>query len=276
MAKTKAAPIKKPTPAVESRREERERSVVVKTPAKTLGNTIVTYKVRSGDTASSLARRSGISVGELADMNGLDRLDLHEGQKLVLPAGSVAAPREQADTVDLTPPARRPASEDNPSRRSAPPVNPPATQGTYHHVVKNGETFSSIARERGVSVAALTKANKNVDPARLSINQRLNVPGLQVASRDSGDRVIDGGPPAHPTAYRPDTLESEAEPENEEAANAPSVSYHVTTDDSQESLVRKFNTTPSELRELNQMSAFDQFSPGTYIKVPWRSRSTRN
>ena len=137
-------------------------------------NAITTYRVRSGDTATSLARRSGISVGEFAEINGLERLDLHEGQKLVLPANAAPAPGPLVDrenTVDLTPPSRRTKSEETPSRRPAPSANPPPNQGTYYHVVKRGETFSSIARAQGVSVTALTKVNQAVNPARLAVGQ---------------------------------------------------------------------------------------------------------
>jgi len=239
---------------------------------------IMTYRVQSGDTLTALARRSGISVGELAEMNGLDSPELHQGQKLIVP-GSAAPPvrttADQEHTVDLTPPPRQ-SREELPARRSAPPVNPPATQGTYYHVVKNGDTFSSIARQCRVSVAALTKANRNVNPNRLSVNQRLNVPGVQVASRGATEEVLDAIPQTRPTAYQSDVTE-ESSPEDSPApsaspapAGSARIAYRVTGRDTMDSIAQEFNTTTKELRRMNQMGPFDQLTAGNFVAVPWQ------
>ncbi len=239
---------------------------------------ITTYRVQSGDTLTALARRSGVSVGELAEMNGLDSLELHQGQKLIVP-GSAAAPvrvaADQEHTVDLTPPPRQ-TREESPSRRSAPPVNPPATQGTYYHVVKNGDTFSSIARQCRVSVAALTKANRDVNPNRLSVNQKLNVPGVQVASRGATDEVLDAIPQTRPTAYQSDVTEESSPEDSLAPAGSPApagsarIAYRVTGRDTMESIAQEFNTTTKELRRMNQMGPFDQLTAGNFVAVPWQ------
>ena len=43
------------------------------------------YKVRAGDTLSSIARREGVSVAELKAANNLKRDIIHKGQRLVIP-----------------------------------------------------------------------------------------------------------------------------------------------------------------------------------------------
>ena len=255
---------------------------------------ITTYRVQSGDTLTALARRSGVSVGELAEMNGLDTPDLHQGQKLIVPGSPAPAVRTAADqehTVDLTPPPRQ-SRDESPSRRSAPPVNPPATQGTYYHVVKNGDTFSSIARQCRVSVAALTKANRSVNPNRLSVNQRLNVPGIQVASRGATGEVLDAIPQTRSTTHQPslteestseDSLapaespaESPTESPTESPAESPAqassarIAYRITGRDTMESIAQEFNTTTKELRRMNQMGPFDQLTAGNFVAVPWQ------
>ena len=253
-------------------------SVVQRTARRTSGKPITTYRVRPGDTATALARRSGISVGELAEINGLERLDLHQGQKLVLPANVAPAPVvEQENTVDITPPARRAQQEELPARRTAPSSNPPATPGTYYHVVKRGETFSSIARERKVSVTALTKANKAVDPARLTVGQSINVPGIQLASRQTDDEIFDQMAPARPTFNQYEAADADL-PANSESAmeDAPSIAYRITGRDTPETLAGEFNTSPADLRRDNNMGPFDQFSPGSYIRVPWKSPPRRD
>ena len=260
----------------DSRVPEATRLIANKPVKRSPANPITTYRVRSGDTATSLAKRSGISVGELAEMNGLDRLDLHEGQKLVLPDPDATAPAagslvDRENTVDLTPPPRRNQQKETPSRL-VPSANPPTTPGTYYHVVKRGETFSSIARAQGVSVTALTKANQAVNPARLAIGQNLNIPGMQVASRQSVEELIDEAPAGRPTAYRLDASEDGGSSLGMEGS-VPSIAYRITGRDNPETLAREFNTTPADLRHLNQMGPFDQFTPGSFIKVPWQNPS---
>lgn len=270
----------KPTTARSSRKAPVESAqLTANKPVKRSSSaSITTYRVQSGDTLTALARRSGISVGELAEMNGLDSPELHQGQKLIVPGSAappVRTPADQEHTVDLTPPPRQ-SREEPPARRSAPPVNPPATQGTYYHVVKNGDTFSSIARQCRVSVAALTKANRTVNPNRLSVNQRLNVPGVQVASRGTTDEVLDAIPQTRATAYQSDVTE-ESNPEDSlapSASPAPAgsarIAYRVTGRDTMESIAQEFNTTTKELRRMNQMGPFDQLTAGNFVAVPWQ------
>ena len=279
---TKPAPAKQKLIAtikpvkVNAPREEPSRIAATKPVKRGPVRAITTYRVRSGETATTLARRSGISVGELADMNGLDRLELHEGQKLVLPAGTVAPVIvDQENTVDLTPPARRPKSETSPPRRPAPTANPPTSPNTYYHVVTRGETFSSIARSQGVSVAALSKANRAVNPARLAIGQSLNIPGVQVASRQSDTPLIDEAPMTRKTGYKLEPL-GENSDSPDDSGTVPSIAYRLTARDNEDTLAREFNTTPSDLRHLNQMGPFDRFTPGSFIQVPWQNNARQD
>ena len=255
---------------------ETNRAPSVKPAKRVPSSGIITYRVRQGDTATALARRSGISVGEFAEMNGLDRLHLQEGQKLVLPAGAstpatapAPSPQQRGDTVDLTPPAPRSKTEEAPLRRPTPSANPPTTQGTYYHVVKRGETFSSIAREKRVSVAALTKANQAINPARLAVGQSLNVPAIQVVSRQPLQEMIDLSSSLRTRADRSDVPEDDSGAPFE--GTVPTLAYRITAHDSAETLAREFNTTPVDLRHMNQMGPFDQFKPGNFIRVPWHS-----
>ncbi|HEY1661295.1 MAG TPA: LysM peptidoglycan-binding domain-containing protein [Verrucomicrobiae bacterium] len=58
------------------------------------------------------------------------------------------------------------------------PVNPPpqeATEGTTYVVVK-GDTLGHIAKAHGVSLKEIEAANPNVQPTRLKIGDKLNIP----------------------------------------------------------------------------------------------------
>ena len=87
------------------------------------------YKVRSGDTLSKIASRFGTSVGALQRANGLRSPHLiRHGQTLLIPPGHGGGSRSVASGSK--------------------------------HVVRKGESLSSIARRYGTSVQALRRANR--------------------------------------------------------------------------------------------------------------------
>ena len=57
---------------------------------------------------------------------------------------------------------------------TATPAAPPA--GGTEYTIAKGDTFGSIARKFHVSVKAITEANPGVDPTKLKIGQKLQIP----------------------------------------------------------------------------------------------------
>ena len=51
--------------------------------------------------------------------------------------------------------------------------------------VKKGDTFYGIAKDIGMSVDDITKANPNLDPAKLQIGQSINLPGSKKEKEES-------------------------------------------------------------------------------------------
>jgi LysM repeat protein len=56
-----------------------------------------------------------------------------------------------------------------------PPPPPPAGLGTEHTIIK-GESFYTLGKKYGVSFKAIAEANPGVDPTRLKIGQKVNIP----------------------------------------------------------------------------------------------------
>ncbi len=109
-----------------------------------------TYVVQRGDTLVSIAARYGVSVSELATLNGLYWNSwVYVGQRLAIPGGQ-AAP-----------------APDNPT--------PPST-GDQVYVVQPGNTLFSIARAYGTTVSALSSVNGLVSNT-IYVGQRLKIPG---------------------------------------------------------------------------------------------------
>lgn len=120
-----------------------------------------TVTVQAGDTLTSIARRTGISIAQLVGANGISDPDrIYIGQELRLPARATRASQPPSA------PATRPA-----------PAAPATSQVV--HVVQPGESIWSIAVHYGSSVAAIASANGIADPSFIVSGQRLTVPGAK-------------------------------------------------------------------------------------------------
>ncbi len=93
------------------------------------------------------------------------------------------------------------------------------------HTIKSGDTYYSLSRQYGVSVAQLREANPGIDPAALRIGQTLKIPVTT--------------PPPAPAAPPP------ARPE-----------FHtVVRGETLSAIARKYSMTITELRSLNNLSS---------------------
>ena len=192
------------------------------------------------------------------------------------PTAPRSSKAEHETTIDLTPPA--PPARAGEKLQPRPSPAPPAEE-TYYHVVKNGETLSSIARQRGLSLAALADANRSINPKRLAPKQKLTLPSPQLAARSAAAPSPKTRPLSRPAATSLETAASPAPeaapPDDHSAAETVSpgseVAYLVAADDNLESIAREFSTSPQTLRQLNQLGTFDNPATGSVITVPWKA-----
>jgi LysM repeat protein len=107
-----------------------------------------TYVVQWGDTLYSIARRFGTTVEALVLANGLPNAwQIFAGQELLIPGpGAGPVPPHPVPTAAVT------------------------------HVVRPGETLSSIAYHYATTVNAIAQANNLYNPSYIYVGQRLIIP----------------------------------------------------------------------------------------------------
>lgn len=119
------------------------------------------YIVKAGDTLSGIAAEQEVSLSSLFSLNNLTADSvIHPGQAVKL-GGSAA-----------------PAAAEQPA---AAPQQSPASSGNSH-VIKAGETLSSIAADNNVSLGALVAANSIDVKAPIYPGKTLSIPGMSAAS----------------------------------------------------------------------------------------------
>ena len=127
----------------------------------------VNHKVRSGDTLGGVAKRYGSSVRAIQETNGMGRSTLiRVGRTLRVPSGGASAGNLAARDAD--------------GSGAGGSTDPAGT-----HTVRSGETVSSIALRHGVTVNAIVRANRLIDPARIRPGQTLEIPGTSSATQEA-------------------------------------------------------------------------------------------
>ncbi len=120
------------------------------------------YKIKTGDTLASVAKRAGTTMAVLKQLNNLKTDTVRLGQELKLPAGTTIA----SETV--------PASTADTSA-----AKPPRSKESVTHVVQAGETLGTIARKYQVKQGDIAEANNITNPALIKAGMTLVIPGWE-------------------------------------------------------------------------------------------------
>jgi LysM repeat protein len=143
-----------------------------------------------------------------------------------------------------------PTIETNPPGTSvtgmAPPEpvpGPAAAPAAQEYTVTKGDSFTSIAKKTGVSVKAIEAANPGVEPTKLQIGQKLQIPAAAAA-------------PA--TSVTPGALEM---------GHSGEQVYTVKSGDTLTRIAEQFGTTVKALRAENKLDT-DKIKVGQKLKIP--------
>ncbi len=138
------------------------------------------HTVRKGESVASIARKYGISVSKLKSLNRLRSNYLKVGQRLLVKKGTTIIVKPAAAPVDSTAVVAADSSALAVSTESivASKADTTAVQQVADqvHIVKKGETLSSIARKYGTTAAALASYNHISNINAIQIGQRIKIP----------------------------------------------------------------------------------------------------
>ena len=185
-----------------------------------------TYTVQSGDSLTAIAAKYNLGMDYIVDLNNMSRnAGLRAGQKLKLTGG--VATTETANVVEKT----------TTSNNSSNDV----------HVVKSGETLSSIARKYHLQLNYLAELNNLSRTANVRVGQRLKVEG-----------EVD------PAPSKTESVSVKAQSTSGRATE----SYKVKSGESLNSIASRVGLSVSELAELNNLSARAGLQLGQNIQIP--------
>ncbi len=150
------------------------------------GETIV---VQQGDTLYGLAKRHGVSIAALIEVNGLQSgATIKPGQQLTLPSGA-APPR----TVAMEPATRTPPRTARYAPAAAAPA--PASGWDGRYTMKPGDSLYAIARRHKVTLNELQRVNGISDPTKVRAGTVLHVPGAGESPAEPAAPPLASTPP---------------------------------------------------------------------------------
>ena len=167
------------------------------------------------------------------------------------------------------PPPAKPAVTKKPQTPPPPPAatepSAPATAATVH-TVKRGEYLSSISKKYNVKMSAIVAANPGLNPDRVRIGQKLNIPGTSAPKSD----VMLAAAPAPAAGVAPEAANTSAPVKVKSAFTpytGPTKEYVVKSGDSLGKIAFASGITIRALKELNGLTK-DIVRVGQKLKIP--------
>ena len=278
--------------------------IVVPTPRFCPGGEV--YIARTGDTLASIARQFGVTVDDLLSANPfLNVIRLRPGLPICIPARRRPCPGffytvRPGDTLariasrfnttvaailrvnpGLEPDRLFPGQRICIPQRPRPPVCP-----GFIYTVQLGDTLFTLARRFNTTVAAILKANPGLDPDRLFVGQRICIPVPQPPPCPGFFYTVEAGDTLFSIARRFRTTVEDILEVNPgldpnrifvgqricipvpQPRPCPGFVYTVVAGDTLFNIARRFNTTVTDILEVNPGLDPERIVPGQQICIP--------
>ena len=126
------------------------------------------------------------------------------------------------------------------------PPEPPAAGPTGEYTIAPGDTFDAVSKKLGIPLKTLLAANPNVDPKKLQVKQKIQVPAK---SAETASTVAPGSP------------------KSDQAPGTTEGLYEVQPGDNLTRIATKHGTTIKALRAANNLRT-DQIRVHQKLKLP--------
>lgn len=235
-----------------------------------------TYTVKAGDTLYGISNQFGVSVTELAELNGIKGSNLQIGAVLIIPNAAGTNPnnlfmytvkagdtlygiaKKYNTTVDAIKNLNYLKSNNLtigqiiriPEMYT--PIDQMVIPNYINYTVKSGDNLYSIARTYNVGVDTLIKDN-GLTSNILSIGQILRI------RTPNADEIVSE------ECFGPDYTPPSS-------VVTPTISYTVKKGDSLYKIANNYNTSVSAIKNLNNLTS-DNLSIGQVLKIPSTSSS---
>ncbi|MBR6454807.1 MAG: LysM peptidoglycan-binding domain-containing protein [Fibrobacter sp.] len=213
-----------------------------------------TYVVQLGDNLASISRRFGISQESLRVWNNIE-------------AWSNV---KNGDTIYVSKPDLKPTSFVQ---------QRVALKKGEKYVVKAGDTYSLIAKQFKVPVFLLLQANRGFT-RRLTVGDSLSIPVYVRPARKMSGAVDDGKTVIEPPKDY-DVADSQSKSKSSKKSSSSSktsknttIIYTVASGDNLYAIAKKFDTSVSAIREMNEMGSSSNIKVGQKLKIPGSAASS--
>jgi LysM repeat protein len=126
-----------------------------------------------------------------------------------------------------------------------PPAPPTVPTGATEYTIVKGDILEKIAKSFHVSVKAITDANPGIEPTKLKIGQKINIPAAAAPTSP----IVTGTGPVEPTSAGGEQT------------------YTVKSGDNLTKIAAQFGTTIKALRTANDLKT-DSIKVGQKLKIP--------
>lgn len=224
----------------------------------------VRHRVRKGETLKTIAREYSVSPTELARVNRIGKRNpLKRGMLLTVPA-SMRAPRPEVLVADGEDP--RASTDYVPQRRIGLPGKVEGNSIPIEritHVVKRGETLSTIAARYGVSVADLRTWNRIRTPS-VRTGTRLRIRNASDAPADSAAVATSTPEASKPDAVSPATA---VERDTRVTRTARTRMHTVKAGETLSTIATRHGITVTQLKKLNHLTS-NRIRTGQRLRLP--------
>ena len=206
---------------------------------------LMAYKVRRGDTITSVGRRFGVEPEEIAlENNLLVKSKLKKGRVLFVPIYNRTTATNTPASVRPEPSPPVSSTADQQEAAAEDGDDTPQSQTKYR--VKRGDTLAAIGRRYGVSVSDLQRWNKLKKSGAILIGQNLVI--LKPVGKGVAAKKI-------------------SVPKTPQASDGKTILYTVKRGDTLWDIARQFNVTMGAILGANNLRKRPAIHPGDRLKI---------